>query len=190
MALGRLGHSAIAAVVAVALLATTTYGSIPSEDGTIYACYDKRTGVLRVIDRDRDEGCRRGETPLKWNVEGPRGARGPRGPQGDAGPAGPTGPKGDKGDPGMSGPETAWATTPMDSRPHKSVVAFCPSGKQSIAAWPGVITSSASDDSQVHVVRVTRGTPSNAIAIATEDDTGYDGPWRLQLMVMCANVGP
>ncbi len=49
-----------------------------------------------------------------------------RGPQGAIGPAGPRGLKGEKGDPGVSGLETVYVKTPMDSTAYKSEVAFCP----------------------------------------------------------------
>src|SRR5829696_6023681 len=40
--------------------------AIPSEDGTITACRDNRTGVLRAIDAESNQTCRVTETLLSW----------------------------------------------------------------------------------------------------------------------------
>jgi hypothetical protein len=40
--------------------------AIPSSDGTISACRDNRTGVLRVIDAESAQTCRTSETKLAW----------------------------------------------------------------------------------------------------------------------------
>lgn len=46
--------------------------AVPSSDGTISACRSA-FGILRVIDADEGERCRRGEEPLSWNQQGPPG---------------------------------------------------------------------------------------------------------------------
>jgi hypothetical protein len=74
---------------------------------TIQACQHKETGALRVVRAPGD--CRKNETPLSWNVQGPKGDPGPAGPAGAkgapgaAGPAGPAGPPGPPGPPGSPG---------------------------------------------------------------------------------------
>ncbi|HZI38860.1 MAG TPA: hypothetical protein VFF24_11195 [Acidimicrobiia bacterium] len=81
---------------------------------TIHACVHRETGQVRIV--SGGEQCRRPETALEWNAEGPAGpagagapgAMGPAGPQGEVGPAGPTGdpgPAGPQGDPGPAGPQ-------------------------------------------------------------------------------------
>src|SRR5215204_5654247 len=92
------------AVGIVALLAASAvaYGQIPAQDGTIWTCYTKSTGTIRII--DSGASCKNGETSLQWNQKGPAGATGP---QGNAGPAGATGPQGPKGDTGPAGPTGA-----------------------------------------------------------------------------------
>ena len=66
------------------------------EDETIHACVGNHTGPTRIVDGADD--CRRNETPLSWNEQGPAG------PQGGAGPEGPQGPQGDPGTEGQAGP--------------------------------------------------------------------------------------
>jgi hypothetical protein len=42
------------------------FATIPSDDGTITACRDNRTGVLRAIDAETNQTCRANETQLTW----------------------------------------------------------------------------------------------------------------------------
>jgi hypothetical protein len=71
------------------------YASIPDQtQGKISSCYDKTTGVLRVVDTPSyyDPSCNANETGLQWNQQGrqgPTGMRGVPGPQGQQGPPGP-----------------------------------------------------------------------------------------------------
>jgi len=64
-------------IAVVAGLAGLTLGlggmavaSIPDANGVIHACYLKKTGALRVIDRPSHH-CHQDENRLKWNVRGP-----------------------------------------------------------------------------------------------------------------------
>ena len=74
-------------------------------DGVIRGCFEKNTGVLRIV-----EGgvCLRGETPISWNqqgVQGEAGAPGAAGPQGPRGFDGYQGPTGATGSTGPAGPQ-------------------------------------------------------------------------------------
>ncbi|HSC48775.1 MAG TPA: lamin tail domain-containing protein [Gaiellaceae bacterium] len=74
-------------------------------NAVVNACVKKKTGVVRIVTARR--ACKKGESPLAWNVQGPagiRGANGSAGPAGPAGPVGPAGPTGAKGDAGARGP--------------------------------------------------------------------------------------
>jgi uncharacterized coiled-coil protein SlyX len=90
----------------ILILATTllgvgagiAYATIPGSSGTINGCYEKRVGILRVIDTENGAKCMSFETPISWNQKGEKGA------QGLQGLPGPKGEKGDKGDPGAPGP--------------------------------------------------------------------------------------
>jgi hypothetical protein len=101
------------------------WAAIPSGGGSVISgCYEKRTGVLRVIDAEAGKTCTQWETPISWSQQGPKGDPGVAGAKGEpgatgapglpgvAGPAGPAGPagergergeKGEKGDPGAAG---------------------------------------------------------------------------------------
>lgn len=62
--------------------------AIPGSTGVVNGCYEKRTGLLRVIDAEAGKRCLSIETPIAWNQQGlpgERGAEGPPGPKGDAG---------------------------------------------------------------------------------------------------------
>ena len=72
-------------VAGVALAASS------GESETIFACKHPSGGWLRQVDASAQ--CRRRETAVSWNVEGPKG---------DPGEPGAPGPKGDKGDPGTA----------------------------------------------------------------------------------------
>jgi Collagen triple helix repeat (20 copies) len=83
-------------------LVGAAYAAIPS-NGVIDACYTK-SGTLRVVD-PAVSTCGKYETPLAWNVQGPRGEAGPQGPQGPTGEIGPQGPQGPQGPMGETGPQ-------------------------------------------------------------------------------------
>jgi hypothetical protein len=78
--------AATMSVVAGVALAASSGGS-----ETIFACKHPSGGWLRQVDASAQ--CRRRETPVSWNVAGPKG---------DPGEPGAPGPKGDKGDPGTA----------------------------------------------------------------------------------------
>jgi hypothetical protein len=80
-------------------LGITAMGAHGGDASRIHACItdfnrDGEGRYLRVI--SATDACRRGETALDWNIQGPAG---PAGPQGNIGP------KGDKGDTGATGPQ-------------------------------------------------------------------------------------
>lgn len=97
------------------------WAAIPDSGGTIHGCYQRESGLLRVVDTSASRrpfsSCTRNETALTWSQTGPQG------PAGDAGPAGPAGPQGDPGPAWtpaygigsvlvsrVGAPATAWAT--------------------------------------------------------------------------------
>jgi hypothetical protein len=86
--LGAVGLTAVAAGVA--------FAAIPGPSGGIDGCYERRTGLLRVIDKAAGRQCLAIENPISWNTQGPPGEPGEKGDKGD------TGDKGDPGDPGPS----------------------------------------------------------------------------------------
>lgn len=101
---------------------------------SIHACVHRETGLVRVA--AAGEPCRRSETALVWNTEGPAGPQGETGAIGPAGSAGPTGPAGPAGPPGpagaggISGWEQRTAFTIVSAGGVGSAVVRCTSGKQ------------------------------------------------------------
>ena len=87
---------ALATIAAVAVGAGAGYAAIPGSSGAVNGCYEKKTGILRVIDKDAGKSCLAFESPIAWSVQGPKG---------DPGAPGAAGPKGDTGAPGVQGPE-------------------------------------------------------------------------------------
>jgi hypothetical protein len=79
----------LAATVSVVAGVALAASSGTSE--TIFACKHPSGGWLSQVDASAQ--CRRRETPVSWNVAGPKG---------DPGEPGAPGPKGDKGDPGTA----------------------------------------------------------------------------------------
>ena len=83
---------------------------VPSERGVYAACYEKKTGGMRVVRAFR--GCRASEFRMTWARRGPAGRSGPQGVQGErgvpgeagTGATGPQGPQGPAGADGATGP--------------------------------------------------------------------------------------
>ena len=146
-----------AGIVALLAVAAVAYGQIPAPDGTIWGCYTKSTGTIRVI--DSGTSCKQGETSLQWNQKGPAGATGP---QGNAGPAGATGPQGPKGDPGATG-----ASGPQGPKGDVGPAgATGPQGPRAIPERPGragrKVRRAISDRRARRGRRVRRATPARA----------------------------
>jgi hypothetical protein len=95
--------------------AGVAFATIPGSTGVINGCYEKRTGILRVIDTEAGKRCLAFETAISWNQKGEKGeagvagapgtqgSQGPAGPQGADGLQGLRGEQGPKGDPGEQG---------------------------------------------------------------------------------------
>ncbi|MDX6675758.1 MAG: hypothetical protein QOH11_3176 [Solirubrobacteraceae bacterium] len=60
--------------------------AIPGPGGVIQACFNRRTGILRVIDSKRH--CTRSERAIRWNQQGKVGTTGAPGATGPAGRSG------------------------------------------------------------------------------------------------------
>ncbi len=85
------------------------FTSVARSSAVIHGCYQKKTGIVRVIAAHKK--CRTSEKAITWNQNGARGMPGVEGRQGPKGDAGLTGPKGEtgrmgpKGDTGPAGPK-------------------------------------------------------------------------------------
>ena len=81
---------AFAALTTVVGAAGVAYAAqIPDSHGVIHACYQSRTGFLRVTGPGKPPGCTEKEKPLSWSAAGAHGATGATGPTGPTGAAGP-----------------------------------------------------------------------------------------------------
>jgi hypothetical protein len=86
----RLISVAIGAVAGMLLAGGVAFATIPGTGGLISGCYEKRIGILRVIDKEAGKPCTSFETPISWNQQGPQGLQGPKGDPGPQGPVDPT----------------------------------------------------------------------------------------------------
>ena len=87
-------------------LGGVAFASIPDKNGVIHACYQKSSGVLRIIDTAKHGAagkCGKGEKSLAFSLQGPRGLRGATGLQGAQGV------QGVQGVQGLVGPATGTA---------------------------------------------------------------------------------
>jgi hypothetical protein len=120
--------------------------TIPSPDGTIYACYQKVNspipgapyykGDVRIV--DQAEACKPQEIRISWNSAGQVGPTGPAGTNGATGPAGATGATGAMGPAGPVGPAGAdgsplWAVIEDGFNGHAPTVRVA-SGSHAIGA--------------------------------------------------------
>lgn len=105
-ALRRVGIGLVFTVMALLAASGTALAAIPSANGVITACYLPRVGILRVVDVEQGQSCRKQEQTLTWNLAGlpgPKGDKGDPGPQGEPGSQGLPGPQGLQGEPGPQG---------------------------------------------------------------------------------------
>jgi hypothetical protein len=137
-------------VVALILLVTIAYASIPGSDGVIYGCYKKSGGSLRVIDR-AVTNCAKDESLISWNQTGPEGPPGPAGPPGPQGLQGPVGPQGETGPQGESGiTKATFVLLPNDPFPiaqnsTQVLSKQLPAGNWVVVASTGIHTNSPPD---------------------------------------------
>ena len=99
----RLTYANVGVTIAL-VLGTTGIGiaAIPGSGGLINACYEKRSGSIRVVDERKK--CRRGERKLSWNQ---RGVPGERGAPGESGAPGQPGAQGERGPEGPPNPNAS-----------------------------------------------------------------------------------
>jgi len=116
---------------------------IYADDSTIYACYKKNNGQLRIV--NQGSKCLPSEVLISWN---PAGSTGPAGP---AGPAGPPGPQGPAGPPGPSGTGGSVVVRRVEAEPACSGgYGWCPDGYK----WTFHILDSAVNGSSVVAINV------------------------------------
>ncbi len=65
----------VGAVIGGALLVVGT--AMTAQAQTIYACKNNKTGLVRIVNSPAN--CKKGETPISWDQQGPQGPPGPPG---------------------------------------------------------------------------------------------------------------
>lgn len=203
----------LAIVLAVLLGAGgTALAAIPGAGGTISGCVT-RLGVLRVIDAEQGQSCRRNEHPLTWSQTGPQGPQGdpgpagPQGPQGDMGSAGPQGepgpqgPQGPQGEVGPQGPaggisgyEIVYAPGSFDSSVEHVTIATCPDGKRLLGGGASIFPSLLDSNRDAAPLSLKDSTPRDELGQAwfarAAEITPYSFAWTLDAYAICANVAP
>jgi hypothetical protein len=106
----RLTFANIVAMLAL-ILAMTGFAAaaIPDARGVIHGCYEKSTGILRVIKAGKR--CSKSEKSISWNQQGRRGRNGTNGTNGVNGTNGSNGMPGPPGPPGTNGTNGATTVT-------------------------------------------------------------------------------
>lgn len=194
---------ALGASVPIAIAATS-----PGGEGTVIHACAGPAGQLRVV--AADEACRKAETQLTWNQEGPAGlpglpgAEGEPGPAGEAGPPGPQGVRGERGERGEPGPqgmagadgagpaaglEVVTYLSVRDSSTWRVLGVNCPAGKVAISG--GVSLSTMTTGSVALMasrpsLHRQDGLPGGWMGIATEL-TPYAGDWDMEVQAICVD---
>ncbi len=85
----------VAVLVGFALLVggSVAIAQAQTSNAVYYACVDKNIGTLYALGTTQPT-CKRGDSVIDWNQQGPQGSAGPMGPAGPEGPQGPQGPAG------------------------------------------------------------------------------------------------
>jgi hypothetical protein len=158
-----LSPTMLVALLALVLAAGgVTYAAIPDAQGTITACTDNKSGILRAIDKEAGATCRSNETELSWNEQS------------------------------VPGLEVITATTPINSDSPKTVTAFCPTDKRVLGGGAEIIGGQLGipPDGTAHVY-LTDAFPGiglrQYLASAVETDT-HAFNWGLTAYAICASV--
>src|SRR5262245_849624 len=115
--MARTAVTAVAIGFVAIALAGIARATATTSDQVITACYQAKTGALRVIDANASQRCKRHERPLDWNRQGMPGSSGYQIVKAEGG----------SNEPGVavgSHPGTA-----LDEQGTQSATAYCPPGK-------------------------------------------------------------
>ena len=99
MKFNRLGAFTLGVIITAVSVGAVSFVNAAG-NGTLKACANKTTGVMRYISKG---SCKKTETTLSWNRMGSQGLPGASGTNGTAGAKGDTGTTGAKGDTGAAG---------------------------------------------------------------------------------------
>jgi hypothetical protein len=138
--------------------------SIPSDGKIINACYDARTGDVRVIDFAAGQRCSSRERSLDWNQAGETGAQGAAGAEGPAGPPGPAGPQGPPGAAeGFGTVQTVEACVGSCNYDYATeyytVTATCPAGTRLVGGGVRVVRGQYNNGYSVYPIEIRESGP-------------------------------
>lgn len=147
------------AIGVILATATVAVASIPDSNGVIHGCRDNKSGALRVIDSDKGQTCKSGETALTWNQSGPQGPAGISGYEVVSASGSP-----------VEIAQGLWAAGP--------VTATCPTGKVPLGG--GGQTSTLD-------VRLSESFPDGNNGWRAAANAPH-GSWQLNVYAICASV--
>jgi hypothetical protein len=158
-----LSPAMLVALLALVLAAGgVTYAAIPDAQGTITACTDNKSGLLRAIDKEAGATCRSNETELSWNKQG------------------------------VPGLELVTAASAVNSVSPKTAIALCPPGKRVLGGGAEILGGGLGiPPDGTHYVNLTDAFPQfglgSYVASANEQQP-FGDDWGLTAYAICASV--
>jgi hypothetical protein len=176
----RLTYANVVVTLAL-ILAMTGFAAaaIPDAGGAIHGCYQKRTGVLRVIGAGRR--CSKGEKPISWNQQGPRGRDGSNGTNGT------NGSNGTPGTPGING--TNGATNVTVNKASVAVPGTGVSTSAGIACGAGQLATGGGFNSGGTTAVVTESSPSSDGGLNPSTTGQTPNGWHIIVHSSAATTG-
>jgi hypothetical protein len=175
-------------IVTLALILAATgfaAAAVPDAGGVIHGCYQKKTGVLRVIGAGKR--CAKGEKPISWNQQGRRGRDGSDGTNGTNGANGTPGTPGINGTNGTNG--TNGATNVTVFKASVSVPGTGVSTSAGIACGPGQLATGGGFNSGATAAVVTESSPSSDGGLNPSATGGTPNGWHIIVHSSVATTG-
>jgi hypothetical protein len=173
----RLTYANVVVTLAL-ILAMTGFAAaaIPDAGGAIHGCYQKRTGILRVIGAGKR--CSKGEKPISWNQKGPRGRDGSNGTNGA---------NGSNGTPGTNG--TNGATNVTVNKASVAVPGTGMSTSAGIACGAGQLATGGGFNSGGTASVVTESSPSSDGGVNPSSTGQTPNGWHIVVHSSAATTG-
>jgi len=187
--------AAVFIVIQISLLSVTLVSAHGGDAALIHACVSS-SGAIRIV--GANAVCTGKDSPLDWNIQGPKGPIGPIGPQGLQGEQGPQGLPGPQGIQGIQGPagisgfELVEETTTVLNTYRILGSATCPAGKQVVSGGydlfpPNNLDVTITSNGPLYY---SNGVPVGWGATAQTNDSNSRSEMSMRVYVICANVAP
>jgi hypothetical protein len=179
----RLTYANVVVTIAL-ILAMTGFAAaaIPDASGAIHGCYQKRTGILRVIGAGKR--CSKDEKPISWNQQGPRGRDGSNGTNGTNGSNGTPGTPGTNGTNGTNG-----ATNVTVNKASVAVPGTGVSTSAGIACGAGQLATGGGFNSGGTAAVVTESSPSSDGGVNPSTTGQTPNGWHIIVHSSAATTG-